>query len=131
MAETSITVFVCVSCRRTNADGEGFHLPGRPMAEALQARLSGDPNVTVTPVECLSVCNRPCTIALSGPDRWTYVVGNLDTETHLDQIADYARAFQRSETGVIPWKERPEAFRKGVVSRVPPLGFSHPEQDPK
>lgn len=130
MSNGPVTVFVCVSCRRANPDGEGFHLPGRQLAEALQDRLSADEAVTVTPVECLAVCNRPSTIALVGQDRWTYLIGNLETETHLDQIVESARAFQQSDNGIIPWKERPEAFRKGVVARVPPLGFSHPEQDP-
>lgn len=130
MTETAVTVFVCVSCRQQNPDGEGFHQPGRQLTEALRERLAADPQITVTPVECLAVCTRPSTIALVGPDRWTYLIGNLDTETHLDQIAESARAFQRSDNGIIPWKERPEAFRKGVVARVPPLGFTHPEREP-
>lgn len=130
MTDPAVTVFVCVSCRQTNADGEGFHLPGRGLADALKERLSDDTRITVTPVECLAVCNRPSTIALVGDDKWTYLIGNLETETHLDQIVESARAYRLSENGIIPWKERPEAFRKGVVARVPPLGFTHPEQDP-
>lgn len=130
MTETGVTIFVCVSCRKTNPDGDGFHLPGRNLAEALQERLSADAAIRVTPVECLAVCNRPSTIALVGPHRWTYLIGNLDTEAHLDDIVASARAYQLSDNGIVPWKERPESFRKGVVARVPPLGFSHPEQDP-
>lgn len=130
MTDRAVTVFVCVSCRQANLEGEGFDLPGRRLADVLRERLSADASITVTPVECLAVCTRPGTIALVGPDKWTYLIGNLDAETHIDQIVESARAFQRSETGIIPWKERPEPFRKGVVARVPPLGFSHPEQDP-
>jgi predicted metal-binding protein len=131
VSDEAMTVFVCVSCRRAAADGgEGFDLPGRVLAGALQDRLSNDPHITVTPVECLAVCNRPSTIALVGRNRWTYLIGNLDTELHLDQIVDSARAFANSDNGIIPWKERPECFRKGVVARIPPLGFSHPESTP-
>lgn len=130
MTNAAVTVFVCVSCRQTKADGEGFRLPGRGLADALEDRLSADDGITVTPVECLAVCNRPSTIALVGQNRWTYLIGNLETEAHLDQIVESARAYRLSENGIIPWKERPEAFRKGVVARVPPLGFIHPEQDP-
>lgn len=129
MSDDAVTVFVCVSCRRTAADGESFDLPGRVLAEALQERLSNDPHITVTPVECLAVCNRPSTIALVGHNRWTYLIGSLDTGTHLDQIVESARAYGRSDNGIIPWKERPECFRKGVVARIPPLGFSHPESN--
>ncbi|MCC7252915.1 DUF1636 domain-containing protein [Hyphomicrobium sp.] len=130
MTDTAVTVFVCISCRQANPDGEGFHLPGRRLADALQGRLSADESITVTPVECLAVCNRPSTIALKGSGKWTYLIGNLETDAHLDQIVESVRAFQQSDNGIIPWKERPEAFRKGVVARVPPIGFSHPEQDP-
>jgi predicted metal-binding protein len=127
MSETPVTLFVCVSCRKTFPDSETFELPGKKLAEDLSDRLSGDEAITVTEVQCLAVCNRPSTIALVGSEKWTYIIGNLDRETHLDQIVESTRAFARSRDGIIPWKERPECFRKGVVSRVPPLGFSHPE----
>jgi predicted metal-binding protein len=131
MTDAAITIFVCVSCRRANADGEGFHLPGPELAEALRARLSAVDarDVLVTPVECLAVCKRPSTVALVGSGKWTYLVGDLDTETHLEDIVESALAFQRSDNGIVPWKERPAAFRKGVVARIPPLGFTHPEHE--
>jgi predicted metal-binding protein len=129
MSDDTVTVFVCVSCRRALPDGqgEGYDLPGVGLADALQQRFSEDQTVTVTPVQCLAVCNRPSTIALVGRERWTYLIGNLDTDLHLDQIVESALAFGRSSDGIIPWKERPECFRKGVVARIPPQGFSHPE----
>lgn len=126
----SVDVFVCVSCRKSDADGEGFHNPGRAFAASLQQRLAGEQSVVVTPVECLAVCNRPCTVAFSSPGKWMYLIGNLEGEAHVEQIAESARAYLASENGIIPWKERPEAFRKGVVARVPPNGFSHPVEDP-
>lgn len=127
MSDESVTVFVCVTCRQAVSGGEGYDLPGHLLADALRGRLSGDQNITVTPIQCLAVCDRPSTIALAGPNRWTYLIGNLDTQLHLDQIVETARAYAHSDNGIIPWKERPECFRKGVVSRIPPLGFSHPE----
>lgn len=36
--------------------------------------------------------------------------------TILDGLARYATA----PDGLVPWRERPEAFRKGVVARIPP-----------
>ncbi|HML42553.1 MAG: DUF1636 domain-containing protein [Hyphomicrobium zavarzinii] len=131
MTHSDVTIFVCVSCRRANPEGEGFHLPGRALADVLHEKLAQTDasHIKVTPVECLAVCNRPSTVAMVGPDRWTYLVGDLDAERHADQIIAAATAFQKTENGIVPWKERPEAFRKGVIARVPPLGFSMPEQD--
>jgi predicted metal-binding protein len=86
-------------------------------------RSCADCDVRVTPVECLSVCKRPCTIALMAAGKWTYVVGDLDPEVHVDDVVSMAARYGLTENGIVPWRERPQSFRKGVVSRIPPLGF--------
>ena len=30
------------------------------------------------------------------------------------------RRYLETPDGIVPWRERPEAFRKGVVARIPP-----------
>ena len=32
-----------------------------------------------------------------------------------------ARAYAATPDGIVPWRERPEIFRKRVIARVPPL----------
>jgi len=127
-AESSgVTLYVCVTCRRpiaeAGADGKAYDEPGQGLAASLAARLEGDAQVTVKPVACLSVCRRPCTVALAAPGKWTYVVGDLDAADNLDDIVTAARQFAATADGIIPWRERPLPFRKGVVARVPPFGF--------
>ncbi len=111
------TLFVCITCKA------GEDRPGQSLFEALSARLADEPDsgVTLRAVECLSVCKRPCTVALGARGKWTYVVGDLTEEAHLDDIILAARHFARSADGVVPWRERPLPFRKGVISRTPPL----------
>ncbi len=111
------TLLVCVTCK---SDGEVL---GDALHEALARRLAGE-NVRVQPVQCLSVCKRPCTVALAAPGKWTYVVGDLDRETNLEDIVTGARRYAASADGIVPWRERPLPFRKGVVSRTPPLPIS-------
>jgi predicted metal-binding protein len=124
MNEATVTIFVCVSCRRSLGDAEeSFDQPGRGLVEALEARLrgGGQTAVTVTPVDCLAVCKRPCTVALAGADKWTYLIGDLDPDSHAGEIVAAALSFAASETGIVPWRERPASFRKGVIARVPPI----------
>jgi predicted metal-binding protein len=118
--EPDVTLFVCVTCRP--AEEEGVR-PGKALFEALRKRLDGhaENNVALRAVECLSVCKRPCTIALSAPGKWTYVVGDLDIDANAGDIIDAALKFAATSDGLIPWRERPLSFRKGVISRVPPL----------
>lgn len=123
MSEGDLTIHVCTACRRARADlPEGYDQPGLALAEALAAELAAKGStIAVLPVECLAVCKRPCTIALSADGKWTYLIGDLDTDTHLDEIVGAAEAYAASANGIVPWKERPQSFRKGVVARVPPL----------
>ena len=109
------TLLVCVTCK-SQAGPMG---PG--LFEALAERLSSEPGVALKAVECLSVCKRPCTVALAAPGKWTYVVGDLDRDSHLEDIVVGARRYAASPDGIVPWRERPLCFRKGVVSRTPPL----------
>jgi predicted metal-binding protein len=123
LTQSAVTIFVCTSCRQeSDADGR----PGAVLLEALRKRLSGLGNdlIRIEPVECLAVCKRPCTVAFAADNKWTYVVGDLDKEADLDDLIASARAFARSDNGIVPWKERPDCFKKGVVSRTPPIGSS-------
>jgi predicted metal-binding protein len=122
---TRATVFVCVSCRRKIGEGENdFDHPGPALAERVRALLSDADDIDVVTVDCLAVCKRPCTVALAADGKWTYVVGDIDNVAHCDEVAAAARAFAASENGIVPWKERPATFRRGVISRIPPLGFT-------
>ena len=98
--------------------------PPAQFIAAISERLASQQTegITVRPVECLAVCKRPCTLALAAADKWTYVIGDLTLE-HSDDVVAAAIAFQRSPNGIVPWSERPQPFRKGVIARVPPLGL--------
>jgi predicted metal-binding protein len=122
MGHAAVTAFVCVSCRGKDNDAER---PGRRLFDAITGRLGegDDTGITVTPVECLAVCKRPCTVALAAPGRWTYVVGDLHPQDHVDDLIAMALRYGTSSDGIVPWRERPQSFRKGVVCRIPPLGF--------
>jgi predicted metal-binding protein len=124
-----VTIYLCVTCRRQTGEAEGaFDLPGRVLAGRLaQAIASRARNcaIELVPVECLAVCRRPSTLALAAAGKWTYLIGDLDPETHVGDIIAAAESYGASTDGVVPWKERPPAFRKGVIARVPPLAITH------
>ncbi len=108
------TVLVCVTCKSEQGP------LGAALYKALEARLAGEA-IALRPVECLSVCKRPCTVALAAPGKWTYVVGDLSLETHVEDIVTAARRYAAAPDGLVPWRERPLPFRRGVISRTPPL----------
>jgi predicted metal-binding protein len=132
MSTTGATIFVCVSCRRSSdTAAEGFDRPGGELSAALQENIAsrGIEGLTVEPVDCLAVWKRRGTLALKARGKGTYLIGDLDPAEHVEEIVDAAVSFERSETGIVPWKERPPTFRRGVIARVPPIGFKQPEPE--
>jgi predicted metal-binding protein len=114
------TLFVCITCK------SGEDRLGQALFDALKARLGpdGEDGVALRAVECLSVCKRPCTVALAARGKWTYVVGDLDLTIHLEDIVTAAQRFAAAPDGIVPWRERPLPFRRGVISRTPPLALA-------
>ena len=119
MSETAMTIFVCGSCKPGD---DGDARPGQRLIETLSARLAGsESGIELRSVDCLAVCKRQATISFVAPGKWTYVIGDIDVDAHIDDVIAAARAYAESETGVVAWKQRPMFFRKGVIARVPPL----------
>ena len=120
----AVRLHVCVTCGKAEGVGE---TAGRRLLDALAPALAiaGVPVETVA-VECLSVCKRPCTVAASGPGRWTYVWGDIDPDADLPALVDGLARYAAAPDGIVPWRDRPERLRKGVVARIPPLPATLP-----
>jgi len=114
-----VELLVCIRCRQGHDVPEEAERPGATLFRRLSE--SGLDGVTTRPVECLSNCSQGCTIALRGPGRWTYVYGNIDPLDHSDTIQDGAQKYAATLDGLVPWRERPEHFRKNCIARIPPL----------
>lgn len=118
-----VLVSVCVSCRA--AGGPDGARPGADLLAALREAATGaGPAFTARAVQCLSVCKRPCTVALSAPGRYTYVFGDVDAARGVDDLVACIEAYRDREHGYLLWRERPESLRRGIVARIPPLGWA-------
>lgn len=80
-----------------------------------------DAAIELVPVECLSVCKRTCAVGFAAPGKWTYVYGDLPADAAAETIIEGARLYAEAPDGIIPWKQRPDALKKGAIARVPPL----------
>ncbi len=115
-------LYVCVTCR---AEGDLAEVrAGRRLHDALSAELGADPAVSILAVECLSACRRPCTVSFAAPGKWTYVYGDLPPEDAAPIVAEAVGLYAAAADGLIPWKLRPDAIKKGVVARIPPLAVT-------
>ena len=119
------TIYVCNTCRPEGFTGPDEDRPGAVFARALVARTRArdlDGRVAVKGVECLSVCKRPCTAAVVGTAKFAYVIGDLDSGSHADDLLDFALLYADACDGITTWRQRPEVVRENTVARVPPFG---------
>lgn len=116
-----LDLLICTSCRVENAPADASQpvRPGRQLLDALEA--DPPPGFRLIGSECLSNCSRGCTLAMRGPGRWTYVYGNLDPARHLPEILDGVSRYRATPDGLVPWRERPDVFRRNCIARLPPL----------
>jgi predicted metal-binding protein len=120
--DAAITIYVCVTCR----GGRSLDLvpvPGEVLAKAT-ARVAAGTAITVRGVRCLANCNRGLSAAVRRDGAWTYVFGGLDAEAGGPALIAGAQLFARAPDGLMPWRGRPEALKRGLVARTPPFEFS-------
>jgi predicted metal-binding protein len=118
----TVTLHVCITCRAGQSLQEGETTPGARLHAAI-AGIGVPVGVKLVSVECLSACNQGCSVALSAPGRWSYVYGRLSEANARDVVAG-AAAYAAAPDGIVPWRSRPEIFRKQSLARIPPLTTS-------
>lgn len=114
------TIYVCVTCRPPGQPESEFR-PGELLADSA-ARAAEQTGVRVLKVKCLGVCNRPPTVGLRADGSWTYVFAGLGLDRGADLVTG-ARMLASDPEGLLPWQGRPSSLKRGMVARVPPLGF--------
>jgi len=120
----AVELLVCTTCRCGQPSDDPAPRPGERLFEALnEARLPE--GVRLRAVECLSNCSKGCTIGLRGPGRWTYVYGGLEPDSHVGVILDGLARYLNAPSGIVPWRERPEHFKRNCVVRIPPMEAAH------
>ena len=82
---------------------------------------AADQQLEVHPAECLSLCPRPCGIALSSVGKWTYLFGDQKPRDSARSIIELASLYLSSESGLMHREQRPNALRASVLGRVPPF----------
>jgi predicted metal-binding protein len=121
LPEGPVIVSVCTTCKTA----DGTTVVGPDMFAAVSAAFgSDDPNVVVRPVQCLSVCKRPATVAVTSADGYTFLFGDLQTDSGTQALTSFVKSYRKSGYGLVPWRERAEVLRKGMLARVPPMQWS-------
>ena len=119
------TIHVCITCRRPT-DPESYPRPGALLARAT-AMASIGANIAVRRVRCLANCSRGLSAAIACERRWTYVFGDLDPTHDAPALIEGARLLAAASDGLMPWRDRPAALKRGLIARVPPCDYEDTE----
>jgi predicted metal-binding protein len=113
-------VYVCITCKRVG-EPESEPRPGAILASATEQAAAGT-EVEVRRLRCLANCTRGPSAAMRCNGSWTYVFGGLDA-TCAEALVAGARLLAGAADGILPWRGRPEILKRGLIARVPPIGF--------
>jgi predicted metal-binding protein len=91
------------------------------VAEATERAAAGT-EVEVRRLRCLANCDRGPSAALRCNGSWTYLFGDLDEDCG-SVLVEGVRLLARAADGILPWRGRPERLKRGLIARVPPIGF--------
>ena len=111
---------VCTSCRPSGRSrNPATQRPGYRLYEKLIASVNHGPlagRVEVKPVQCLSLCPRPCGIAVSAHNSWTYLFGDQDPDLDVTDILNCLELYLKSDDGMMQRRERPASL---------PVSYTH------
>jgi predicted metal-binding protein len=114
------TIYVCTTCRPPG-EPDSLLRPGAILATATAQAAAGT-GVEVQPMRCLGNCSRGASAALRANGSWTYIFGGLDAAC-AEALVEGARLLAGAADGILPWRGRPERLKRGMIARIPPLGF--------
>lgn len=114
--DREVTVIVCATCRFPGQD-DASPRPGSLLAEATREAAAAR-GIAFRKVGCLGNCKRGLSAAVLRDGCWSYVFGELDTQSAPDLIAG-AELYATSTDGFMPFRARPESLKRGLIARVP------------
>jgi predicted metal-binding protein len=115
-------VLVCITCRAAADPADGPRA-GLALAEATAVAAANSTGISVQQIRCLGNCSRGLSAAIRCDNAWTYVFGGLDATRDGLSLIEGARLLAHAPDGIMPWRGRPEALKKGLIARVPPPHF--------
>ena len=113
-------ITICTSCRHKGTECR----PGYELIERLRQAIAEAGNAVpeafeISGVACMAGCDHPCTVAYHGTKKATYLFGDIDPETDIDDLVTFAKQYAYLHDGWCSSVDRPGKLRKSTLARVP------------
>ena len=115
-------LIICTTCRREDSPPNELTDGGR-LYDIVRGQFGGWPDrdgCALVGVECMSGCNRSCTVGLAAPGKPSYLFGGLlpTAETAADALA-LVKQYRDSADGILERRRRPPSFHRGILAKIP------------
>lgn len=122
------SIVVCSTCKfkadqpfsaSNERGGAVFYRHVKAAAETLETTV-----ISVEPMACLFACSQHCTVHLRAPGKFGYVLANFEpTPSSAQALAEFAKQYDQSAEGIVPYKDWPEGVKGHFLVRIPPEGM--------
>ena len=113
-------ITICTSCRHKGTECRpGYELIDRLRRAIAQAGDAVPEAFEISGVACMAGCDRPCTVAYHATRKATYLFGDIDPDTDIDDLVAFARQYAYLHDGWCASVDRPGKLRGATLARVP------------
>lgn len=113
-------ITVCTSCRHKGTECRpGYELIERLRQAIAAAGASVPDSFEISGVACMAGCDHPCTVAYHGTKKATYLFGDVDPATDIEDLVSFAKQYAYLHDGWCSSVDRPGKLRKSTLARVP------------
>lgn len=115
-------ITICDTCKRDDWDERGSALTdGEKLANLIEG-ADKPATLRTRRVSCMMGCKHGCNVAVQGPGKLAFTIGNFEPDSTAAQaIIDYAALHAESATGQVPFRQWPQAIKGHFITRHQPL----------
>ena len=124
------SLLVCTTCASTWQNGKKVGISGGEILLKELSKLHQDwdkrSQFEICAVSCMSACSHACVVTFAAAGKYSYLFGDLPSDAEnisitTKAILTCAETYSDRPDGMLPWKERPEPLKSGVIARIPAL----------
>ncbi|MEM9795026.1 MAG: DUF1636 domain-containing protein [Pseudomonadota bacterium] len=116
------TITICDTCKRDDWEAGSGPTDGERLAALIEQAAAAAPEIRTRRHSCLMGCSGACNVTLQASGKMAYTLGRFAPEAEAAAgIVAYAILHAEQESGVVPYRQWPDAIKGHFVTRHPPL----------
>ncbi|MEO0765005.1 MAG: DUF1636 domain-containing protein [Pseudomonadota bacterium] len=113
-------ITICTTCRHKGTTCQPGYDLIKKLRQAIAEAGSAVPEAfEISGVACMAGCDRPCTVAYHSTKKATYLFGDIEPETDIEDLVTFARQYAYLHDGWCSSVDRPGKLRTATLARVP------------